>query len=180
MSRIGKKTILVPQGVTVAVDGLLISIKGPKGELKRTINHEMNVIVEGNTITILPKNETKQSPALWGLTRTLIANMVEGVSRGYEKHLEFEGVGFRATADASSLGLQLGFSHPVKYPAPKGITFAVQKNLITITGIDKELVGEVAAQVRALKPPEPYKGKGIRYRGEVIRRKAGKKTVASG
>ena len=181
MSRIGKKIIDIPSGVTVSVAGLDVSVKGPKGELRRTIHSDMDAVLSDGRIAVSPrKGASKKAPAIWGLTRSLIANMVAGVSQGFEKVLEFEGIGFRAALEGPALVMQLGFSHPVRIEAPGGIAFAVQKNTITISGIDKELVGEVAARIRALKKPEPYKGKGIRYRGEVIRRKAGKKAVASG
>ena len=181
MSRIGKKNIAVPSGVTAQVAGDRVSVKGPKGELSLMVHPDMNVEVNNGLVTVVPsKNASKKAPGIWGLTRTLVANMVAGVMNGFEKVLEFEGIGYRVNLEGSTLVMQLGFSHPVRFEAPKGITFAVVKNTITISGIDKELVGEVAARIRALKKPEPYKGKGIHYRGEVIRRKAGKKAVASG
>lgn len=179
MSRIGKKPIVIPQGVTVEINGLQIFVHGPKGELRRELPPAIIVRIEGNEILTEPREHTKKTPALWGLTRSLVANMVTGVTAGFEKKLEFEGIGFRVVVDGDGLTLQLGFSHPVKFKTPAGITCLVEKNTITISGIDKELVGETAASVRALKKPEPYKGKGIRYKGEVIRRKAGKKAVAS-
>ncbi|MEK7074615.1 MAG: 50S ribosomal protein L6 [Patescibacteria group bacterium] len=181
MSRIGKKPIAVPSGVTVNVAGSLVSVKGPKGELSLLLHSDMKIDAkEGNVVIFPRKDGSKKAPAIWGLTRTLCANMVIGVTSGFEKVLEFEGIGYRVALEGLTLVMQLGFSHPVRFEAPKGITFAVQKNTITITGINKELVGEVAARIRALKPPEPYKGKGIRYRGEIIRRKSGKKAVTSG
>lgn len=181
MSRIGKKSIIIPSGVTVNLVGDILSVKGPKGELKLTVHSDMIVEITEKNIVISPrKHASKKAPAIWGLMRTLIDNRVNGVVSGFEKVLEFEGIGFRAALEGSTLVMQLGFSHPVRFEPPQGITFAVLKNTITISGIDKELVGQVAARIRALKKPEPYKGKGIRYRGEVIRRKAGKKAVASG
>lgn len=181
MSRIGKKPISIPSGVTVNVTGAYVSVKGPKGELSLQAHSDMNVKVQEGMVVISPrKGGSKKAPAIWGLTRTLVANMVMGVTFGFEKVLEFEGIGYRVVLEGSTLVMQLGFSHPVRFEAPKGITFTVQKNTITITGINKELVGEVAARIRALKRPEPYKGKGIRYRGEIIRRKSGKKAVVSG
>ncbi|MDP3725831.1 MAG: 50S ribosomal protein L6 [bacterium] len=181
MSRIGKKIIMIPSDVTVSVADNVVSIKGSKGELHRVIHSDMDIDVKDGAITIIPaKHSSKKAPAIWGMSRTLIANMVTGVTNGFEKILEFEGIGYRVNLEGSTLVMQLGFSHPVRFEAPKGITFSVVKNTITISGIDKELVGEVAARIRALKRPEPYKGKGIRYRGEVIRRKSGKKAVASG
>lgn len=182
MSRIGKKPIIIPHGVTIhtAADGLVFA-KGPKGELNLRFHPDMNIEVTNEAIIIAPhKQHSKKALAIWGLTRTLVANMIMGVTAGFEKVLEFEGVGYRVALEGSTLAMQLGFSHLIRFEAPKGITFAVQKNAITIAGINKELVGEVAARIRALKLPEPYKGKGIRYRGEIIRRKSGKKAVASG
>lgn len=179
MSRIGKKPIPIPAGVTVAVTDRLILIKGPKGELKRNLPPHTVAEVAGREVLIKPLGEAKRGSAFWGLARTLIANMVEGVIKGFEKVLEFEGIGFRAVKEGEDLVFALGFSHPVRFPAPPGITLKVEKNVITVSGADKELVGETAARIRNLKPPEPYKGKGIRYRGEVIRRKAGKKATAS-
>ena len=180
MSRIGKKIIAIPPGVTVHVADASLSVKGPKGELSLTVHPDMNVEVSNGSVAVIPrKNGSKKAPGIWGLTRTLIANMIAGVTNGFEKILEFEGIGYCVNLEGSALVMQLGFSHPVRFEAPKGIAFAVVKNTITISGIDKELVGEVAARIRALKKPEPYKGKGIHYRGEIIRRKAGKKAVAS-
>ena len=177
MSRIGKKPINIPTGVTVSISDNSVLIKGPKGELKRDLHRDIAIEVKDNQIFVTPKKDTKKISALWGLTRSLVANMVDGVTRGFEKKLEFEGIGYRAQLDGDSLVMQLGFSHPVRFKIPAGIKFSVDKNLITIAGIDKELVGQVAARVRSQKPPEPYKGKGIRYQGEIIRRKAGKKAV---
>lgn len=187
MSRVGKKSIPVPEGVTVTVTNNLISIKGPKGELQREVHPGLTVEVrvrdeEGKSkseIAISPRVPSKNSSALWGLTRSLVANMVEGVSRGFDKKLEFEGIGYRASVEGDTLVMQVGFSHPVRFKAPPNIKFLVEKNVITVSGFDKEEVGRVASLVRAQKPPEPYKGKGIRYQGEAIRRKAGKKAVAS-
>ncbi len=181
MSRIGKKIIAIPAGVTVHVADRVVSIKGQKGELHRAIHADMALETKEGSIAIAPREaSSKKAAALWGMSRTVIANMVAGVTNGFEKVLEFEGIGYRANLEGAALVLQLGFSHPVRFEAPKGITFSVVKNTITISGIDKELVGETAARIRALKKPEPYKGKGIRYRGEVIRRKAGKKAATAG
>lgn len=180
MSRIGKKPIIIPEGVTATISDGGIFVKGPKGELRREIHPDISVEISEKEISIRPLRKTKRSAALWGLFRSLIANMVAGVQNGFEKKLEYEGVGYRASVDGGSLLLKLGFSHEVKVPKPDGITFAVEKNVITVSGINKEQVGEVAASIRALKKPEPYKGKGIRYQGEHIRRKAGKKAVAGG
>lgn len=181
MSRIGKKPIIIPPGVTVNVVGAYVSVKGQRGELSLLIHSDMKIDIKEGVVVVSPRSGgSKKAPAIWGLTRTLIANMILGVTSGFEKVLEFEGIGYRVALEGSTLVMQLGFSHPVRFEAPKGIAFTVQKNSIAITGINKELVGEVAARIRALKRPEPYKGKGIHYRGEVIRRKSGKKAVTSG
>ena len=175
MSRIGKLPVTVPAGVTVKLDGNTVSVKGPKGELSRTLHPEMAVKLEGNVITVSRPSDEQQHKALHGLSRTLVANMVEGVSKGYQKQLEISGVGFKAEPKAQGLQLALGFSHQVTYKAPAGIKLtAPQPTQVAIEGADKEKVGQVAAEIRALRPPEPYKGKGIKYVGEVIRRKAGK------
>lgn len=179
MSRIGKKPIIIPQGVTVDVAGNAVSVKGPKGEAVRKLHPDIKAEIKDGEILVAPARNSKKSPALWGLFRSLVANTVEGVSSGFEKKLEFEGIGYRVNVDGSHLVLSLGFSHPVRFAIPQGTKIVVEKNVITVSGIDKELVGETAARIRNLKPPEPYKGKGIRYRGEIIRRKAGKKAVAA-
>jgi large subunit ribosomal protein L6 len=179
MSRIGKKSIIIPHGVTVAKNGSLLSVQGEKGKLARTLIPEIDVEITNGVLTVKPVGTSRKTPALWGLYRALIQNMIDGVAKGFEKRLAIEGVGYRAALDGNNLTLALGFSHPVKFSAPEGIAFLVEKNTIIIKGIDKELVGETAAKIRHLKPPEPYKGKGIRYAGEVVRRKAGKKAVAS-
>ncbi len=175
MSRIGKLPVTIPAGVTVTLQGNTVQVKGPKGELSRTINPELTVKVEGSTLTVTrPSDETKHK-SLHGLSRTLIANMVEGVSKGYSKQLEITGVGFKAEAKPFGLQLALGFSHQIQYKAPAGIKLtAPQPTQVVIEGADKEIVGQVAAEIRLLRPPEPYKGKGIKYAGEIIRRKAGK------
>ena len=179
MSRVGKKPIPVPSGLAVEIAGNFITIKGSRGTLKRILPREVMPEVKGGEIIITPQLNTKRTSALWGLSRTLVANMIEGVTHGFEKKLEFEGIGYRVVLEGDTLVFALGFSHPVRFGAPEGITFKVEKNTITVSGIDKELVGETAAMIRNLKPPEPYKGKGIRYKGEAIRRKAGKKATAS-
>jgi large subunit ribosomal protein L6 len=179
VSRIGKKSISIPEGVTVTVTGNLIVVKGPKGELSREIHPYIRAEVRNKEVVVFPMRQSKITPALWGLFRTLVANMVEGVTRGFEKKLELEGIGYRVSLEDGGLLMQLGFSHPVRFDAPPGIKFTVEKNVVTVSGIDKELVGNTAASIRFLRPPEPYKGKGIKYRGEIIRRKAGKKAVAS-
>lgn len=175
MSRIGKHPIHVPKGVTVTIDGNHIKVKGPKGELDRKINPEMKIALENNDVTVSRPSDEANHKALHGLSRTLVANMVEGVTKGFSKQLDITGVGYKAETRPYGLQLALGFSHPVEYRAPKGIKLsAPQPTQIIIEGANKEIVGQVAAELRGLRPPEPYKGKGIRYAGEVIRRKAGK------
>jgi large subunit ribosomal protein L6 len=175
MSRIGKKPVAVPSGVTAEIDGQTVRVKGPKGELSRTVHAEMIVKLENGTITVGRPSEETRHKALHGLTRTLIANMVEGVEKGYQKVLEIQGVGYKAEATKGGLNVVVGYSHPVLYKAPAGITFAVENNtVVKISGPNKELVGQVAAEIRQIRKPEPYKGKGIRYQGERVRRKAGK------
>lgn len=175
MSRIGRRPVPVPKDVTVQLTGNLISVKGPKGELSRTLHRAMIVAQADGQVTVARPNDEPSSKALHGLSRTLVANMVEGVSKGYEKVLEIQGVGYKAEATAKGLNLSLGFSHPVSYPAPAGIKFVVDNNtLVRVSGPSKELVGQVAAEIRSIRPPEPYKGKGVRYQGERVRRKAGK------
>jgi len=179
MSRIGKKPIEIPQGVDMSIENNLVKIKGQKGELKQYIRPEIKVEKKENEIIVSVGKETKRTSALWGLSRTLIANMIEGVVNGYEKKLEIQGVGYRASLEGEDLVLLVGFSHPVRIKKVEGIKFEVQKLNIIISGINKELVGQVAAKIRAVRPPEPYKGKGIRYDGEYVRRKSGKKVVGS-
>lgn len=179
MSRVGKKPIDIPEGVTASTSAGAILIKGPKGELSLRFPPDIKAEIGGGKIIVFPAREGKKISAVWGLTRSLVSNLVEGVSRGYEKKLEFEGIGYRAAVEGGVLTLQLGFSHPVKIKAPEGIEFLVAKNVITVSGADKEAVGRTASRIRSLKAPEPYKGKGIRYQGELIKRKAGKKTAAS-
>ena len=175
MSRIGKKPVPVPKGVTVTLSGNSVSVKGPKGELARTFHPEMSLVMEGDNVTVSRPSDETRHKALHGLSRTLLANMVEGVTKGYNKTLEIEGVGYKAETKPFGLQLSLGFSHPVQYKAPAGIKFAVENNtVVKIEGADKEMVGQVAAELRNMRPPEPYKGKGIRYQGEQVRRKAGK------
>jgi large subunit ribosomal protein L6 len=174
MSRIGKMPITLPKAVEVDVADGVVRVKGPKGELTRSVPRQMNIVREDGTLRVERGSDEPTQRSLHGLTRSLIANMVTGVTDGFSRRLEVNGVGYRAAVTAGNLVLQVGFSHPVLYPAPPGITFAVQANAITVSGADKELVGEVAAQIRRVRPPEPYKGKGIKYAEEVIRRKAGK------
>lgn len=179
MSRIGKKPISLPSGVTVSSALTTVSVKGPKGELTRSRHPKIEVLTQDGNVVIVPQSNFPERSALWGLWRSLVANMVQGVSSGFEKKLEIEGIGYRAVMEGAVLVMQLGFSHPVRFPIPDGITARVEKGVITISGADKELVGIVSARIRSFKKPEPYKGKGIHYQGEVIRRKAGKKAVAS-
>ena len=177
MSRIGRAPINVPAGVEVAVDAVnyVITVKGPKGTLTQNYHSRMNVTVEGNVVTVARPSDEKEDRALHGLTRTLISNMVVGVTQGYSKKLEVNGVGYRVALQGKALNLTLGYSHPVIMDAPEGITFETpDANTIIIKGIDKQLVGQVAAVVRSKRAPEPYKGKGIKYEGEKIRRKSGK------
>ena len=176
MSRIGKKAVAVPNGVTVTIDGQSVTVKGPKGQLAWTVAEEIEIRQEGGELTLSKKVETTRAQAMWGLSRTLIANMVTGVTEGFERTLELVGVGYRAAMKGQALSMQLGFSHDVDIAAPAGVTFATPKQTeIKITGIDKQQVGEIAAQIRRIRPPEPYKGKGVRYAGEKVRRKEGKK-----
>jgi large subunit ribosomal protein L6 len=176
MSRIGKKAVSIPSGVTVTLEGQTVTVKGPKGQLAWTVSDEIEVKQEGAEITFAPRNDTQRARGMWGLSRTLIGNMVEGVTKGYEQTLELVGVGYRAAMKGQALSMQLGFSHDVDIPPPEGIAFAVPKQTeVRISGIDKQLVGEVAARIRRIRPPEPYKGKGVRYAGEKVRRKEGKK-----
>ena len=176
MSRIGKKTIAVPKGVTVTLDGQKVTVKGPKGESSWTVAEEIEGKQEGDELSLTPTSDTQRARAMWGLSRTLVANMVTGVTDGFEKNLELVGVGYRAAMKGSALSLQLGFSHEVDIAPPAGVTFVVPKQTeIKIQGADKQVVGEIAAVIRKLRPPEPYKGKGVRYQGETVRRKEGKK-----
>ncbi|MEM6837400.1 MAG: 50S ribosomal protein L6 [Cyanobacteria bacterium P01_C01_bin.120] len=175
MSRIGKKPVPVPAKVTVTIDGLSVTVKGPKGELSRVLPEGVTVAQEGDTIVVAPEDDSRRSRERHGLCRTLVANMVEGVTNGYQKRLEIQGVGYRAQVQGQNLNMSLGFSHPVVFEPPAGVQFAVESNTnVIISGVDKEVVGNIAAKIRAARPPEPYKGKGVRYAGEYIRRKAGK------
>lgn len=176
MSRIGKKTISIPKGVNVTLDGQTVSVKGPKGERSWTVAEEIEVKQEGEELSLIPRTDTQRARAMWGLSRTLVDNMVTGVTSGFEKSLELVGVGYRAAMKGQALSLQLGFSHEVDIDPPAGVTFAVPKQTeIKISGADKQAVGQIAAVIRKLRPPEPYKGKGVRYAGETVRRKEGKK-----
>lgn len=177
MSRIGKKPIIIPQGVTVAVQGQNINVTGLKGTLSRSFRDEIGVEVKSGAVVVAPKKETKLARSLWGTYASHIKNMIEGVTVGFSKKLEIQGIGYKAAIQGQDLLLSLGFSHPVIFKTPKGIVFQIEKNIVTVSGIDKEEVGKAAAELRALKKPEPYKGKGIRYLGEQVRRKAGKKAA---
>ena len=175
MSRIGKKPVTVPKGVNLDLQGSTVAVKGPKGELRRTLHPEMKLTLDNGTLTVERPSEDKRHKALHGLTRTLVQNMVDGVSKGFTKTLEIQGVGYKAEPKPYGINLIVGFSHPVKYEAPKGIKISVENNtVVKIEGADKEVVGQVAAELRSVRPPEPYKGKGVRYQGEQVRRKAGK------
>lgn len=177
MSRIGKQPISIPEGVEVKIDGSFIIVKGIKGELKQTLHPSIKAEIKDKEILV---NLVRGgNSAIWGTSRNLVNNMIEGVTKGFEKRLVFEGIGYRASVSGNKLVLNLGFSHPVEIEAPSGITFKVEKNTIIVSGADKQLVGQVAANIRSKRKPEPYKGTGIRYEGEVIRRKAGKKAVAT-
>jgi large subunit ribosomal protein L6 len=176
MSRIGKKAVPVPAGVTVSVTGQSVAVKGPKGELKEVLNEQVLVKMEEGGVKVDPINQSKLARSSWGMSRTLVANMVKGVTEGYSKSLEINGVGYRAALDGKVLKLNLGYSHDVNYPVPDGIDIKTPKPTeIVITGINKQRVGQVAAEIRDWRGPEPYKGKGIKYAGETIFRKEGKK-----
>lgn len=180
MSRIGKKPIILPSGVSASVEGSVVIVSGPKGELKREIDLSLvSVELADNAIEIKPADESKDAKILWGTSAAHLKNMIKGVSDGYSKSLEIEGIGFRAEIQGGKLVLSLGFSHPVLVEPLPGVNFQVVKNVITVSGIDKEKVGEMASRIKALKKPEPYKGKGIRYQGEIILRKAGKKAATT-
>ena len=175
MSRIGKMPVTVPSGVDVKIDGQNVTVKGSRGELARTFNERVGFEMDGDVLTVTRPDDARESKALHGLSRALLSNMVVGVSEGFTKDLEIQGVGYRAALKGSDIELQVGFSHSVTVGAPDGITFEVpEPTKISVSGIDKELVGQVAANIRKVRPPEPYKGKGIRYVGEYVRRKAGK------
>lgn len=175
MSRVGKKQIKIPSGVEVKVDGKVVSVKGPKGLLKQELHPVVSLEIANDIIVVKIENEdNKQQRSLWGLFASLLDNMIIGVTTGFSKQLEINGVGFKANAAGKKLVLNVGFSHPVEYNVPEGLEIKTEGNVITVSGIDKQLVGEVAAQIRKVKKPEPYKGKGIKYVGEEIKKKAGK------
>ena len=176
MSRIGKKPIEVPSGVTLTQTGQHIAVKGPKGQLEFTLPDAVSGKLDGNEFTITPGKEDKAGKSMWGMSRTMIANLIEGVTNGYKKNLELHGVGYRAQAQGSKLTMQLGFSHDIVFEAPEGISVSAPKPTeIVVEGIDKQAVGQAAAKIREYRKPEPYKGKGVRYQGEYVRRKEGKK-----
>jgi len=179
MSHIGKKLIKIPEGIEIKLENDFIIIKGPKGEIKNRLRPEIKVEIENKEIKLKPVIFHKESKALWGTYRSLIANMVEGATKGFSKSLELVGVGYRANLEGKDLILSLGYSHLIKIKAPAGIDFKVEKNTITVSGIDKQLVGQIAAEIREKRKPEPYKGKGVRYKGEIIKRKAGKKAAGT-
>jgi large subunit ribosomal protein L6 len=176
MSRIGKRPVPVPSGVQANVEGQKVKVKGPKGLLELMLPEDVDVAMENGAVTVKPRNETKRARAMWGLSRSLVANLVAGVTNGFEKRLEITGVGYRASLQGKNLQLALGYSHDVHYPIPEGIAITTPRPTeIVITGIDKQKVGQVAAEIRGFRPPEPYKGKGVKYAGEYIFRKEGKK-----
>jgi len=176
MSRIGKKPVAVPEGVTASLDGQTVTAKGPKGELSFVVNENVLVAMEDNTITVNPKDDSKAARSFWGMSRTMIENIFTGVKDGYEKRLEINGVGYRAAMQGQNISLSLGFSHEVIYTPPEGVTISCPKPTeIVINGHDKQVVGQTAAEIRAYRPPEPYKGKGVKYADETIFRKEGKK-----
>ena len=176
MSRIGKRPVSLPEGVTASTEGQILAVKGPKGTLELQMREEINYDIGDDGIHVKPANDTKQARAFWGMQRTLVQNLVTGVSEGFTKVLEITGVGYRAAAQGRNLRLQLGYSHDVNYPVPEGIEVKTpDANTVEISGIDRQMVGQVAAEIRRWRKPEPYKGKGIKYRGEYIFRKEGKK-----
>jgi len=176
MSRIGKKPVPLPKGVTALVEGQTVKVKGPKGELSVKLVREVSAKVDEHGITVTPDKDQERSAQMWGLSRSLVNNLVTGVTTGFTQRLEIQGVGYRAAVQGKNLNLQLGFSHDVAYPIPAGITITSEKpTQISVSGMDKQLVGQVAAEIRSYRRPEPYKGKGVRYEGEYVRRKEGKK-----
>jgi large subunit ribosomal protein L6 len=180
MSRIGKRPVPLPKGVTATIAGHTITLKGPKGEISRTVHAELSLALENDEVAVRRPSDAARHKALHGLTRTLVANMVEGVTKGFTRGLEIQGVGYKAEVKPFGVQLVVGYSHPVPYHAPQGIKISVDGNVqLRVEGVDKELVGQVAAELRSIRPPEPYKGKGIRYVGEQVRRKAGKTAQAA-
>jgi large subunit ribosomal protein L6 len=180
MSRIGKRPVPLPKGVTATIAGHTITVQGPKGEISRTVHSELSLALENGEVTVRRPSDEPRHKALHGLTRTLVANMVEGVTKGFTRGLEIQGVGYKAEVKPFGVQLVVGYSHPVPYHAPQGIKISVDGTVqVRVEGVDKELVGQVAAELRSIRPPEPYKGKGIRYVGEQVRRKAGKTAQAA-
>ena len=176
MSRIGKKSVPIPSGVTANIEGQTVKVKGPKGAMQVVLPDDVIVKMDNGQVRVDPRNETKRARSMWGTSRTLVNNLVTGVTKGFEKKLEITGVGYRAALQGKNLQIALGYSHDVIYPVPEGITITAPKPTeIVVTGIDKQKVGQVAAEIRAFRPPEPYKGKGVKYAGEFIFRKEGKK-----
>jgi large subunit ribosomal protein L6 len=176
MSRIGKKAVPIPSGVTANVEGQTVKVKGPRGQLQVVLPDDVTVKMDNGAVKVDPRNETKRARSMWGTSRTLVNNLVTGVTKGYERKLEITGVGYRAALQGKNLQIALGYSHDVIFPIPEGIAIATPKPTeIVVTGIDKQKVGQVAAEIRAFRPPEPYKGKGVKYEGEYIFRKEGKK-----
>ena len=176
MSRIGKKAVPIPSGVTANIEGQIVKIKGPKGAMQVVLPDDVTVTMDNGEVKVDPRNETKRARAMWGTSRTLVSNIVIGVTKGFEKKLEITGVGYRAALQGKNLQIALGYSHDVIYPIPEGITIVAPKPTeIVVTGIDKQKVGQVAAEIRGFRPPEPYKGKGVKYAGEYVFRKEGKK-----
>jgi large subunit ribosomal protein L6 len=176
MSRIGKKTVPVPSGVTANIEGQTVKVKGPKGALQVVLHDDVEVKMEAGAVKVDPRSETKRARAMWGTSRTLVANLITGVTKGFERKLEITGVGYRAAVQGKNLQLALGYSHDVVYPIPEGITIVAAKPTeLMVSGIDRQKVGQVAAEIRGFRPPEPYKGKGVKYTGEYIFRKEGKK-----
>lgn len=176
MSRIGNKAVVLPKGVSASVDGQTVKVKGPKGELQVSLVDEVTASIEPQGVVVKPREGAERGRQMWGLSRTLVNNLVVGVTQGFTQKLEINGVGYRAAVQGKNLQLQLGFSHDVAYPIPAGITIACEKpTMIAVSGIDKQLVGQVAAEIRGYRPPEPYKGKGVKYAEEYILRKEGKK-----
>jgi large subunit ribosomal protein L6 len=176
MSRVGKKPVAVPSGVTANIEGQTVKVKGPKGALQVVLHGDVSAKLEGGNVHVDPRNDSQQARAMWGTYRALVAKVIEGVTKGYERKLEINGVGYRAALQGKNLQLQLGYAHDIVYPIPEGVTIAVPKPTeIVITGIDAQKVGQAAAEIRAFRKPEPYKGKGVKYSGEFIFRKEGKK-----
>ncbi|HWQ60303.1 MAG TPA: 50S ribosomal protein L6 [Candidatus Fimivivens sp.] len=176
MSRIGKKPVNVPQGIEASVKANVVSVKGPKGELSFAHHVDVEVALDGGVFSVTKKGESKRASAVWGTTAKVISNMIEGVSKGFQEQLELNGVGFRMAVAGKKINLALGFSHPVEVDIPSGIEAKIEGNVLTISGIDRQQVGQFAAEIRRLKPVEPYKGKGFKYVGEIVRRKEGKKS----